>query len=354
MTLPPRVLFLVPAHNEELMISGCVESLLRMDYPSDRRGVIVIADNCVDSTAARARAAGVEAWAREDQVRRGKSEAIGWALARTDLSLWDAVVILDADSTVDPRFATALANQAPLEPKVVQAYFGSSNEFESWLTRLSGVLMRIRYEIAYPAKQARRLNVPLTGNGMCIGAGLLRSEGWHADSITENWELYARWTAAGVRICYCQEALLYSQESGSLRQAGTQRLRWASGRAEVFRKWRGPILRSRAIGPRQKLDALWTLGAPSPMVGALMALFLCALSLVALPYPYSIILALAAIGTQLPWLIASTRVLWTHPQRLRTFLSFAMIPPYAIWRGALQLRAAVVGTREGWVRTARR
>jgi cellulose synthase/poly-beta-1,6-N-acetylglucosamine synthase-like glycosyltransferase len=354
MALPPRILFLVPAHNEELLISECVNSLQQMDYPAMRRRVIVIADNCVDNTAGRAESAGVEAWVRDDQVKRGKSEAIGWAIANVDLALWEAIVILDADSTVDPGFASALAAQAPLEQKVVQAYFGSSNEFETWLTRLSGVLTRIRYEIAYPSKQARLLNVPLTGNGMCIGAELLSAEGWRADSITENWELYARWTASGVRICYCREARLFSQESGSLRQGRSQRLRWASGRAEVFRKWRGPILRSRVIGPRQKLDAIWTLGAPSPVVGATLALLLSISGLLTLRHPYSLILAAVVMATLLPWLGASARILWTHPQKMRTLLSFVMLPPYALWRAVVQVRAVVVGTRDGWIRTARR
>ena len=46
----PRLLFLVPAHDEELLIGGCVRSLLDVGYPRDKRRVIVIADNCSDAT----------------------------------------------------------------------------------------------------------------------------------------------------------------------------------------------------------------------------------------------------------------------------------------------------------------
>lgn len=346
------LLFLVPAHNEKLLITACVESLLRMDFPRDRVHVIVLADNCSDETADLARAAGAEAWSREDLVNRGKSAAIGWAVAKLDLSRWDAVVILDADSTVDPGFARALAAHAPLKDKVVQAYFGPSNEFESWLTRLSGVLSRIRYEIDYPSKQAANLNVPLTGNGMCIGVDLLAG-GWKADSITENWELYARWTVAGVRIGYARDALLFSQEAGSLKQGGTQRLRWASGRSEAFRKWFRPVLDSTAIRGRQKLDTLWTLGAPSPVVGGMLAVVVAALGLLLLPSPWSFTVAGIAGLALLPLVSAIVRVLIHHPQKLQTLVSFVMLPPYAIWRAILQVRSVLVGTRQGWVRTAR-
>lgn len=353
MAEPSALLFLVPAHNEQALIRPCIDSLQRMAYPPERLRVIVVADNCTDETVARVTEAGAEAWARTDPANPGKSAALGWAIGQLDLAEWDAIVILDADSTVEPGFAMALAEHGPLQEKVVQAYFGSSNEFDSWLTRLSGVLGRIRYEISYPKNERAGLNVPLTGNGMCIGTGLLRREGWKADSITENWELYARWTAAGVRICYAQAALLLSQEAASLRQGGSQRLRWASGRAEVFRKWWRPIMNSGAIGTRQKVDALRTLGAPSPVIGGMMALGAAILIWLLLPSPYAAIGAGLALATLLPLLIATARVIWHHPQRWATIGSFFMLPPYALWRVVLQIRAAIVGTRQGWVRTAR-
>ena len=47
----PHLLFLIPAHDEELLIAGCLRSLLDMTYPSASRRIIVIADNCSDQTA---------------------------------------------------------------------------------------------------------------------------------------------------------------------------------------------------------------------------------------------------------------------------------------------------------------
>jgi hypothetical protein len=214
------------------------------------------------------------------------------------------------------------------------------------------VLSRIRYEIDYPAKQAARLNVPLTGNGMCIGTDLLAG-GWHADSITENWELYARWTAAGVQIAFAGDALLYSQEAASLQQGGTQRLRWASGRSEAFRKWFRPVLQSKTIRTRQKLDTLWTLGAPSPVVGGMLAVIVGVAALVLLPAPWTLIVATLAGLALLPLVIDVLRVILHHPQKVQTLISFIMLPPYAVWRAILQVRSILVGTRQGWVRTAR-
>ena len=42
-----RLLFLVSAHNEEVLIAECVRSLVGVDYPADRRLVVVIANQGV-------------------------------------------------------------------------------------------------------------------------------------------------------------------------------------------------------------------------------------------------------------------------------------------------------------------
>ncbi len=48
----PRVTVIVPAHNEERVIRGCLDCLTRMDYPADRYEIIVIDDRSRDGTGA--------------------------------------------------------------------------------------------------------------------------------------------------------------------------------------------------------------------------------------------------------------------------------------------------------------
>src|SRR5205809_2279984 len=72
----PRLLFLVPAHNEELLIESCVRSLVGMRYPATCYSVVVIADNCTDRTSPLARAAGARCLERHDQALPGKPRAI--------------------------------------------------------------------------------------------------------------------------------------------------------------------------------------------------------------------------------------------------------------------------------------
>jgi 1,2-diacylglycerol 3-beta-glucosyltransferase len=346
-----RLLFLVPAHNEELLIAACVRSILEMNYPPVARRVVVVADNCTDATAALAREAGAETLERHDLQQRGKPRALAWALRELPLVEWDACVIIDADSTVDRGFAYGLGGEAPLRDRLVQAYFGTLNESESWLTRLAGVLTRCRYEVTYPLKQAAGLNSPLTGNGMCIGTARLRADGWQAFSLTENWELYAQYTAAGCQIRYAGGARLFSQEAHTLRSGATQRRRWLAGRLSVLRHWGGRLLRSRHIGWHQKLDALCELGAPSPVLHLVFAGAVAAAAVTLLPRPMGAAIAVVAL-LSLSSLVATTLlVLRRHPERWSVAAAFLMLPVYAAWRAALAGFTLVTLREQRWRKT---
>src|SRR5437899_11642496 len=65
--LPPRLRFdvVVPAHDEEAGISGTLRSLRELDYPPSLFRVLVVADNCTDATARRARKAGATVLVRD-------------------------------------------------------------------------------------------------------------------------------------------------------------------------------------------------------------------------------------------------------------------------------------------------
>ncbi len=162
----PRLLVLVPAHNEEMMVAACVRSLLRMRYPPECCTVTVIADNCSDRTADVARAAGARCLERQDRLHPGKPRAIAWALEHLSWDRHDAIVVVDADTVVAPDFAAALGRAAPLKAKAVQAYFDVDNRTESALTRMATVYAAASHQFAYPLKQ-RRLGVvrPVHGAG---------------------------------------------------------------------------------------------------------------------------------------------------------------------------------------------
>jgi cellulose synthase/poly-beta-1,6-N-acetylglucosamine synthase-like glycosyltransferase len=347
-----RLLILVPAHDEERLIGRCVRSLMEMTSHRAVASIVVIADNCSDQTAGIAESLGARVLQRRDTTRRGKPAAIEWAFGQLPLADFDAAVIIDADTEVDPGFADALAEYAPLRDIAVQAYFGVSNLHDSWLSTLGVLLSKVRYEGQYPLKRRARLNCPLTGNGMCLGANLLRRAGWPADSLTENWDLYARYTAAGEVIAYARQALLAAHEESSLATSSTQRQRWQAGRWHVLREYARSLWRSRRVGIPQKIDAFAELSDPGPVLRAVVAFVLGAVCLTVGGLAGRV-MGVAFLLSLLPMAFWTIRAWWGLPHRTQTLLALASLPWYAVWRVMVGGRALAVGRHAPWVRSPR-
>jgi cellulose synthase/poly-beta-1,6-N-acetylglucosamine synthase-like glycosyltransferase len=348
----PRLLVLVPAHNEELLIEPCVRSLRSQRYPSSHLAVVVIADNCTDSTAAIARSAGARCLERSDLERKGKPRAIEWALTQIDYKSYEAVVIVDADTVVDPNFASVLGRVPDLRNKAVQAFHGVRNPGDSALTRMGAVFATARYQFEFRLKSAAGLNVPLMGNGMCIGTEVLAERGWTAFSICEDWEMYAQLTERGVRIEGRPNARLYSQEARSLSQSASQRRRWAAGKLSVLGYLARPLIKSKKINFHQKLDVMAELLAVGPAVHlAGVSVLVAATLLLNVPGATWLALALSASIARLGlYTAAAIRI---DPAPLRALSAFAFLPYYAVWRLLLQLSALRMLGEQPWVRTER-
>jgi cellulose synthase/poly-beta-1,6-N-acetylglucosamine synthase-like glycosyltransferase len=346
------VVFLVPAHDESLLIDRCVRSLLGQEYPRSLLSVVVVADNCTDDTAARALAAGAQVLERTDQRERGKGHAIGWALHRLPLDKYAAVIIVDADTIVDPGYTNALMAFAPLDQRAMQTFDGASNEFETWLTRMAGLLTRNRYDIVLPLKTRAGLNCPMTGDGVVLGTAVLSKHPWRVATITEGWEFYARLTLAGVHIDYVPRARLYAQETRAMSESGTQRQRWTAGRLAVLGLYWKKILSQRGIGALQRFDLLAELTSLGPVVRGVFGLAGAAITLMLSPPGAMVIVTLyaAAVFQQAGYSLVSLR---RHPEPGPTLLAFLRLPFYAVWRVGVGLRAFLATGRGRWVRTAR-
>jgi cellulose synthase/poly-beta-1,6-N-acetylglucosamine synthase-like glycosyltransferase len=347
----PRFLFLVPAHNEELLLPACLESLRRLRYRPEDREIVVVADNCTDRTADIARGAGVRCLVRTAPTDAGKPRAISWALAQLPVGNYDAIVIVDADTEVDPDFAACAAAAAPIADKVLQPYNGVSNETENALTRMAAVLSAANHGLAYVLKTRAGVNVPLSV-GMCIGSHVLSKVGWTVTSLSEDWELYAILTARGVQIAAVPGARIRAQEAATLSASSTQRRRWTAGKLNVLANHAWPIVRSRQAGLAEKLDALAELSAPGPVVH---------LGLVALATACATLLHPPATGWLVPMLLASlarpaaytVAALVGDPEPISAIRAFAFLPVYAIWRIGAAVTALWILGDAPWIRTAR-
>ncbi|MGI8772161.1 MAG: glycosyltransferase, partial [Acidobacteriaceae bacterium] len=116
----PRIIAVVPAHNEALLIGRCVRSLV--DDQVQDAGVLVVAHNCTDATAAVARAAGARVIEVQDDARGGKGSALRAGLAEAVTLGAEGLMVVDADSVVSPHFL-AIAQDALCRHDAVQVRY---------------------------------------------------------------------------------------------------------------------------------------------------------------------------------------------------------------------------------------
>src|SRR5687768_5691036 len=95
-----RLAVLIPAHNEQSVIAATLQTLMPT-VPAGSR-VLVVADNCSDTTAAAARALGAKVVERTHALERGKGYALDFGIQHLSQDQPHAVVFLDADCQVSP------------------------------------------------------------------------------------------------------------------------------------------------------------------------------------------------------------------------------------------------------------
>ena len=274
----PGVTVLIPAYNEEAVISISVEAALAADYPDLE--VLVLDDGSADETAAvAAEAAGDDPRCRviRDPVNRGKADRLnqGFRLAQNDL-----VVVTDADTQMHPAAVKELVARMLTSPQI--AAVAGAPHVTNRVRFLS--TMQI-FEAASIIGLIRRTQATTGRVGTVAGVlGLFRRErvlavgGYDPKMATEDIELTWRLLAAGWLTAYEPRALVGMQVPTSLGALWAQRKRWARGQGEVLRTHLGGVLRWRN-------HQMWLMAAEAVaslvwVFGLVVALAIAALNLV--------------------------------------------------------------------------
>ena len=242
MLVAPKLVALVPAHDEEGTIIAAVRSLQRQAVRPDR--VVVVADNCNDRTAARAKGAGAEV-VRSIRNDRKKAGALNQALQRIlpTLDDDDVVLVMDADSALAPRFLEVALRELrdPAVGAIGGNFYGAVNT--GWLRRMQC------NEYARFARETARKDAKtwvLTGTGTAFRvrvlrevvearcAGRLPGAGYVYDTtvLTEDNELTLAIKHLGYRCVSPRECVVMTDVMPTWRDLFRQRLRWKRGAME--------------------------------------------------------------------------------------------------------------------------
>lgn len=271
-TAPATLAVVVPAHDEEQVIAGCIRTLHEQRYPTDAVEVVVVADNCTDSTATIARDLGCTVLERSDPDRPGKGYALRWAMDQLLERSEDieAFVVVDADSVVDPGLLTGLSSAMSAGADVAQADYEALVEGTDARAHLRAASFLLFHRARFLGKAQLGLPCSLVGNGMLISRTAALSHPWSAFSEVEDLEYTIHLRLAGVRPVFVPDAHLSAPVASGGAAARVQRQRWEGGRLTVTRRYLGRLTREAASGRRPEL---WDLVADlaTPPLGVLAA-----------------------------------------------------------------------------------
>jgi 1,2-diacylglycerol 3-beta-glucosyltransferase len=228
--VPARLRFavVIPAHNEEAGIAAALLSCADLDYPRDLFRVFVIADNCTDATAAIARRHDVTVLDRHDLSLRGKGHALAWALPTVLDHQPDAVVLLDADCTVEPHALRSFADRLAAGQQVLQARVVTANPDVSPVSYAAAVGNLLENDLFYGPKDRLGGAVFLRGTGMVFTRAVLEAHPWEAYSLAEDSEFTLTLLRAGVAVRWVGDVTVLSDAPTDLSQLKVQRRRWAA------------------------------------------------------------------------------------------------------------------------------
>jgi cellulose synthase/poly-beta-1,6-N-acetylglucosamine synthase-like glycosyltransferase len=330
-----------------------VRSLKRLDWPADRFRIIVVADNCTDTTAALARNAGALVFERHDLTARGKGYALRYAFERSAAEAWaDAVVVIDADAEASANLLESFAARIERGAPAVQAHYGVLNPMASWRTRLMTIATASFHIVRSRARERLGLSCGLRGNGWCVTHRLLRAVPYRAFSLAEDIEYGIEIGLAGCRVHYADESHSNADMVSNEGIADKQRQRWEQGRFQLVRDRTPPLLRA-AFARRSAvcLDLAFDL-LVLPL--SYVALSLVALSVLAaglswwlpplLPWLFLGIFGLCAIALYVlrGWQLSGIGA--------RGLVDLARAPLFLLWKVLLMFKARTAGE---WVRTER-
>lgn len=225
---------LIPAHNEEKMISSCVDSCLAQTRKPDE--IIVINDGSTDRTAEILRSYGNQITVISiDKATGNKSKAqeIGVRYVTTDI-----LIATDGDTILDKDFVKHIEAEfeADRDTAVVMGYVQSTQH--NILTALREIDYTIGQDLYKRAQQYIGFILVIPGCAGAFQTKLFRNGAitFDHDTLTEDLDFSYKINQLGLPIKFNHKAKVYTQDPPTLHSYINQMRRWYGGGWQNLKK----------------------------------------------------------------------------------------------------------------------
>ena len=238
-----RFMAIIPAHNEENVVTELIESLKAQDYPKELLDIYVIADNCTDRTADVARAAGAIVYERFDPSKKTKGYALNWFLRQKidENAPYDAFCIFDADNVADKNFIKNMNKKLCQGEDVVQGYRDIKNPTDNWITAGYAIFYWTMNRMYHLARYNLGLSPLINGTGFMVRFDVIKPEGWVTKTLTEDIEFSLKRIIKGKRLGWAVDAKVYDEQQLGFKQSWKQSTRRTEGHIQCIPEYTKPL-----------------------------------------------------------------------------------------------------------------
>ena len=272
-----KFMAIIPAHNEERVVSNLIESLKNQTYDKDLYDIYVIADNCTDNTANVARRAGAIVLERFDPAHKTKGYALQWLLKQKieENADYDAFFVFDADNIVDKDFILNMNKKLCQGEDVVQGYRDIKNPTDNWITAGYALFYWTMHRLYHLARYNVGLSTLLNGTGFMVRFDVVKPDGWQTETLTEDIEFSLKRIIKGKKLGWATDAIVYDEQPTSFKQSWSQRSRWTVGHMQCIKKYTKDLfLAVKEHKTLMNLDGFLYIAGTTPMLVITMVLML--------------------------------------------------------------------------------
>jgi cellulose synthase/poly-beta-1,6-N-acetylglucosamine synthase-like glycosyltransferase len=349
-----RVAILVPAHDEASQIETTVHSLKRELGQNDR--LIVVADNCQDLTAQKAREAGASVIERTDRQHRGKGFAISFGVDHLRADPPDAVVLVDADCQITQGQLNQLAQTACAVGRPVQAdYLLTTPPSANHLSAINALAILVRNRVRPLGLQRLADVCQLTGSGMAFPWPVLRNAPPMQENLVEDLALGLELSLMNHPPLLLPEVRIVSNLPTTSKAGINQRRRWEHGQMHTMKRYIPRLIGAFLKTPQKSLLGL-TLDLMVPPLSFLVLIHLAIFGVIAVNILFGLgtTLPLVLVTLSFALLCLAIALAWFKFGRLTLPLGGAVrIPFYVLWKMGLYVSLLVKGKQKSWERTER-
>lgn len=230
-----KIALVIPAYKEDQIIVDTVKQALIHDYPTEAYSIFVMADQLSSETLSVLHQLPITVH-QVFHEQSTKAKSLYAFFEMTPSSLFDVVMVLDADNVMQSGCLTKVNNAFCAGRKVVQCHRTAKNKNNA-LAILDAVSEEIRINIFFAGQRAFGLSAELIGSAMAFDFVLLKEilqNKYVQESPGEDKEMTMQLMKKGIPVEYLADALVLDEKVSDIQVFKRQRKRWIESQLQII------------------------------------------------------------------------------------------------------------------------